>query len=451
MDTSEIEYINALAPFDHGVWTGRSTAGEMISVGEQALFRSRSEWLVDRIVSYLIDEFSLESLKKMDVLEVGSYDGWVLTQVCKRIEFSQVTGVEPRLKNIKKGEVGRKLANIQTQARFVQGSADNLEELFPDRDFDIVICLGMLHHVSSTYDTIATLCAKSSDVTIIDSMIVPELTGDKSALEPFVNTRDIVYHGEENIWAIAAFKYESPYGDGSRPNFGIVNVPSASLIKMSLRSCGFGSVISLGDEADFFDDSGQKLRGVKELLAVSRREFSSSDVDARWKEKVSNSESIFCHTTLPDQLILSLSNIVQEFKSLDIYSDVCDVISLSNGADIDAVMSSVIASGMTEDIKTNLKSNINDITDSHFQILSILFRSPFEKIILEISKFFIKNDSPDSAIKYLKLIVRKPGCDWWSFYRSCYLLSESFEKKDDNKNAGHYRDLLQLSNENFPF
>ena len=271
MNENEIEYINALTPFDHGVWKGAISSGEKITVGDTALFRSRSEWLVDKVASYLIDEFPLSALENMSLLEVGSYDGWVLTQICNRIKFSEAIGVEPRKKNIKKGEVGRKLAGIETQAKFIQGSADEVNNLFPDRDFDIVICLGMLHHVSSTYDTILSISSKSTNICIIDSMIIPPLQNDINDIEPYVNTRDIIYHGEDSLWSVAAYKYESPYGDGSRPNFGIVNIPSADLIEMSLRTSGFSKPIKLGSEQDFYDDNGQKLRGVKELLCVSKR------------------------------------------------------------------------------------------------------------------------------------------------------------------------------------
>ena len=322
MNDKEVEYINALAPFDHGVWEGKISSGEKVSVGNNALFRSRSEWLVDKVVSYLKDEFSLKELENMSLLEVGSYDGWVLTQICNSIKFSQVIGVEPRKKNIKKGEVGRRLAGIETQANFVQGSADEVGSLFPDRDFDIVMCLGMLHHVSSTYDTLLSISSKSSKVCIIDSMVIPPLHDDIKNIEPYVNTRDIVYHGEENLWTIAAYKYESPYGDGSRPNYGIVNIPSVTLIEMSLKTCGFGKYKELGSELDFYDDSGQKLRGVKELLCASKREISIQDLDGRWKQKVENSENIFCHTTLPGEIILSLTKLFQDFDSLELFDDV---------------------------------------------------------------------------------------------------------------------------------
>lgn len=451
MDANQIEYINALAPFDHGVWEGKSSDGEKITVGDRALFCKRSEWLVDRIATYLINEFTLTTLQSMSVLEVGSYDGWILTQICKRIKFFEAIGVEPRKKNIRKGEVGRKLAEIETQARFIEGNADDLTKLFPERDFDIVICLGMLHHVSSTYDTISSLCARSSKIAIIDSMIIPELQYDTANIEPFVNTRDIVYHGEENTWTIAAFKYESPYGDGSRPNFGIVNIPSARLIEMSLRSCGFGKIVALGDESDFFDASGQRLRGVKELLLVSRREIARGDIDKRWTEKVEKSESVFCHVTLPDVLILAMSKMFLGFKDLDMHADVRRVTTAEYDENIGNVVLKVISEGIDEAAKDNLQTNISGLDENHFQIMSVIFRSPYEKIILEIAKFFLKNQLPDLAIKYLQLIVCKPGCDWWSFYRSCYILRESFKKMGCKEKSKHYQDLLLLSNENFPF
>ena len=450
MNENEIEYINALAPFDHGVWEGEISTGEKVCVGG-TLFSGRSEWLVDKVVSYLIDEFTLKTLETMSLLEVGSYDGWVLTQICNRIKFSDAIGVEPRNKNIKKGEVGRKLAGIETQANFIQGSADEVDSLFPDRDFDIVLCLGMLHHVSSTYDTILSISSKSSNVCIIDSMIIPPLQNDINNIEPYVNTRDIVYYGEDNLWTAAAYKYESPYGDGSRSNFGIVNIPSAALIEMSLRTCGFGKPLELGNELDFYDDSDQKVRGLKELLCVSKREISIQELDNRWKQQVENSENIFCHLTLPDEIILSLVKLFPDFNSLELFADVRNVTKINCVDEIENVISNIISEGLGESSEKKLLDKVPGLNKKHLHIMSVIFRSPYEKIIMETSKFFLNKASPELAIKYLQIIVRKPNCDWWSFYRSCYLLRKSFGKNNDHTKAKYYQDLLMLSNESFPF
>ena len=42
MNKNDVEYINALTPFDHGLWEGKNVDGETVTVGDEALFRSRS-------------------------------------------------------------------------------------------------------------------------------------------------------------------------------------------------------------------------------------------------------------------------------------------------------------------------------------------------------------------------------------------------------------------------
>ena len=451
MIDNNIEYINALAPFDHGIWEGSVLTGGNVKVGADSLFSERSIWLVDKITKYLIDNFTRSALESMSVLEVGSYDGWVLTQICKKIKFSNVIGVEPRKKNIKKGEVGRLLANVNTQAKFIQGSASDIKMLFPDQQFDIVICLGMLHHVSSTYDTIASICDKSLNIIIIDSMIIPELQSEYSDIEPYVNTKDIVYYGEEKTWAIAAFKFESPYGDGSRPDFGIVNIPSAQLIEMSLSSCGFSKHMLLGSEFDFYNNTKQNLRGVKEILLVGQREMAQNNIDNKWIEKIQKSENIFCPVTLPDALILAMVKIFPDFKELSIQKEVESATSIEHNANVDELVHIFIFNGVDAQLKSNIIANVEGINENHFDIINVIFRSPYEKIIFEISKFFIAKQLPLLAIKYLQFIVSKPGCDWWAFYRSCYILRKSFQIIGDKEKTQHYQDLLLLSNENFPY
>jgi hypothetical protein len=386
MTINYIEYINALGPFDHGIWEGRHTDGSTIRVGDQALFHNRAEWLVEKISAFLIDEYSVAELRTMTLLEIGSYDGWVLTQLCEQIVFAEAIGIEPRRKNILKGNAGRQLAEIETKAQFIQGGVVDLTELFENREFDIVLCLGMLHHVSSTYDVVSEITRYAGDLVIVDSMIVPELENDIERLEPYVNTRDIIYHGEEGVWSVAAFKHESPYGDGSRSDFGIVNIPSRGLIDMSLQNCGFEEIRVLGSEQEFFGNAEQSLRGVKELLAASKRSIPRTELDNKWRSKVKDSEESFCHVSLPDPVILT-----------------------------------------------------------------VIFRSPREKILMEAGKFFLAKGHPDFAVKYLQLIVRQLGCDWWSFYRACYLLGKAFRYLGRSDEGERYEELLTLSNENFPF
>lgn len=451
MDKARIEYLNALAPFDHGVWEGRTEdAQQKISVGENALFKNRSYWLVNKIVSFLTNTYSASELSEMSVLEVGCYDGWVITQICQKINFKDVFGVEAREKNIKKGQVGRELAGITIPVTFIKGTAEQLEDLLPRQKFDLVICLGMLHHVSSTYDTIAALTSKSKNMLIIDSMIIPELADEKDQIEPFVNTKDITYYAEKNRWAISAFKFESPYGDGSSPKYGVVNVPSASLIEMSLYACGFGDLQKLGDETDFYDESSQSLRGVKEILAISRRVLSADNNDSNWVSKVTASEEIFCHTTLPEVIVSSLA------AGLKIYAPTNEIVMAipeihAHFDDLVAQILTVINKGLDDDREAALLSECKLLNQEHFQLLRLIFRSPVEKSAIEIVKYFIQDGNNEAAIEILLKIIQRPSCDWWSFYRSCYLLAILYDKLGSHERKEHYLELLRLSNENFPF
>ena len=386
----------------------------------------------------------------MNLLEVASYDGWVLTQICQRIKFKEAIGVEPRKKNIKKGELGRCISGIATPATFIQGSAENLKNLFPDRQFDLVLCLGMLHHVSSAFDTIMNISQMSSRTLILDSMIIPELENDIERVEPFVNMRDIVYHGEKPTWSAAAFKYESPYGDGSRKDFGIVNIPTASLIEMSLCSCGFAPMITLGNESEFFDDNGQKLRGVKELLCVSIRDVSVIDIDSRWKSKATVIEEIFCHECLPDEIIYALAAELSKLGHSNIYETLCELGPDKSSCKMKEVVAAIMTCGVDESNKLYLTDNLKNINSAHLQILGVIFRSPKEKSLLEICKFLEKKGEVEAAVNYLTSITKTLGCDWWSFYRSCYLLKNAFNDLKKDTLADRYAELLSLSNDNFP-
>ena len=99
MEEITTEYINALSPYDHGLWEGQSSDGGDLKVGDKSLFTNRAFWLVEKISSYLSSHFTEESLSQMSILEVASYDGWILTEICKRFNFKEVIGVEPRSKN----------------------------------------------------------------------------------------------------------------------------------------------------------------------------------------------------------------------------------------------------------------------------------------------------------------------------------------------------------------
>ena len=441
----EIQYINALAPYDHGVWTGNLKDGLKIEVGNNALFNKRSEWLVNRIYNFLTKKFSKSELSKMSILEIGCYDGWVLTKLCQNIKFKEAIGIEPREKNIMKGALGRKLSNLKTYCVFKKGNLDNFEKKIKGKKFDFVMCLGMIHHMSSTYDTISKLTKFSNKISIINTMVIPDLENDKKLIEPFVNTKDVIYQDEDKLWSIAAFKYESPYGDGSTDNLKIVNLPTENLLNMSLKLSGFRKLEILGTEKNYYDKSSQIIRGVKEILGFSEKnhieEFS-------WKNKVKDVETFFCRTVLPSNIIVGLCKL-KFFSELDLINDIKFLENL-NKIKLDSTRMSLIETIIKKPPEKKFKKYFDKISNEQFSILCLIFRCPFEKSLFEISKYFYYNNLENLALKYFTLIISKPGCDWWTYYRSCYLMTKIYKNQNDLKEYDRIKKLLNLSNENFP-
>ena len=56
----------------------------------------------------------------------------------------------------------------------------------------------------------------------------------------------------------------------------------------------------------------------------------------------------------------------------------------------------------------------------------------------------------DKSFAYLESIIDRPGADWRSFYRACYLLSYIKEAEKNSIYAQQYIELLMISNPNFP-
>ena len=89
-------------------------------------------------------------------------------------------------------------------------------------------------------------------------------------------------------------------------------------------------------------------------------------------------------------------------------------------------------------------------SSSSLEILSNLSRAPVDKINLELGKFYLSRKMFDISSSFFHSIIDRPGADWRSFYRACYLLSCIKEKQKNSTQAREYFELLVISNPNFP-
>ena len=229
-DKFTIEMLNAHGPYDHGLWD------QMMS-GTTA-HHKLSKSIVEIISAEILSKYSKSQLSEMTILDVGGYDGWILVQLQQKLNFKLAVCVEPRLRNVQKGEFARKYYGIQTNVKFIQGELDSLNQVL-DNQFNFVLCLGVLHHLESTPKAIKSLADSCLNTIFVSSATINRPNKSVTKLSKMINLKDIAYSNNAKDFAIAGFKFETPYFDGSTINSAIVNVPEENLIIMSLTSSGF--------------------------------------------------------------------------------------------------------------------------------------------------------------------------------------------------------------------
>ena len=86
-------WLNSFQPFAHGNWTN----GEIIIGNEEAL-TGRNELILSQFEKIIKEKFSIDQIKKMRLLDIGSYDGQTSVEIEKRLPFQEIISVEPRKK-----------------------------------------------------------------------------------------------------------------------------------------------------------------------------------------------------------------------------------------------------------------------------------------------------------------------------------------------------------------
>ena len=446
MKEYDLELLNAHGPYDHGLWNELSEDQLDVNSYTGGIFHKRSRHLVSKIAKVLTDNYSSEELSKMTIADVGCYDAWILVSLSKIINFKTAVGIEPRLKNIQKGIEARRIYNVTTTVEFIQSDIDNLQNVLGNRTFDIVLCLGTLHHVDSTPRAIHNLGKLTNDFLIVDTMIIekPNMKEEKKILE-LLNLKDISYLNSAKDWAIAAFKYETPYFDGSAFQNSIVNVPEERLVHMSLNMENFETInIDRPDEVAYAKEF-QKIRGVKELIlfAKKRHQLSAEDQLNGWKNKAKEHEQIYCFTicnlNMLRKLAVPLSVKIEESvaNNLKTRLPIKDFLVLQIGKNPFSK-------------KAQLIQKFLKLETSMLEVVFNISRSPYEKLSLEISKNLIVQGNFVEAKVLLIKICTKANADWRAFYRACYLLVLIGKETNDEELVDHYSNLLKIANSEFP-
>jgi len=442
---SNIRLLNAHGPYEHGIWSSNNSTKESLrSKAATLLFFARSFDLVERISNELLSLYKIEDLTKMSILDVGCYDGWILHQLDLKFNFKRAVGVEPREKNIHKGKFARNYYEIESAIEILQGSIDSADILLNGEVFDIVLCLGTLHHVESAPNSVAKLAKLSRDLLIIDSMVIEEPRRDSRRILQLLNLKDIVYAGGEHDWAVAAFKFESPYLDGSTAEANIVNVPEERLIRMALKMSSFKVISASSPEKAFYNKKFQKLRGVKESFLVARHSNTQENSHKTWwTDKAQKHEEINVFELLDIRVLEKWTKklgIVKEFELI------------SNLEKSGKLQAKILFAFSLNPLNTLLKmvTTTLKITMAQREILFNISRSPLDKSRLEVGKTLMQKKEFELALVEFALILDRDGADWRSFYRAAYLSMIAATNIGDLEAAGHFYELLKIANPDWP-
>ena len=107
----QIEELNAHGPYSMAEWK----SGE-VTVGNEEGLAGRSKYFIKLIREAILKYFTKDELKKYSILDIGSFDGWVLHQLSD-LPFAKMVGVEPREKNILKGKKVRETKEYKSAVK----------------------------------------------------------------------------------------------------------------------------------------------------------------------------------------------------------------------------------------------------------------------------------------------------------------------------------------------
>jgi len=413
----EIELINSFGPFNHSVWKK-----DQIVVTQEEVLAGRADFLVSKIREIILKNFSMADIKKMSIVDIGCYDGYILQQLTD-LPFKKMVGIEPRQKNIDKGKSIRKILGIKEKIMFRKSTLEELDK----QNFDIVICVGVLHHVESISTAIRKLDSICKKMMILENLCIPS----KHITEPFkvdIEMKDVIYKAEK-LCGITGQKFESSYYDGSAASTTVVSIPSIETMMMHLSSLGHTNFSVAATPDDFFKAMKKNTRPSKEVLIYSLKEKMKSNVD----KTILNYESGMVNTYLDKDIVYPLyQKYILKKKVTSVQVDIKSIVDYIDGKKNVTGLEKKLKTGYSNEIIKNMRFNT------------------FDKIAFEYAKIKYQSKELTESILVLNTIVQKLNSDWRTCYRSFYLLSNIYKDLKETGMSRKYLKLCGSCNPDFP-
>jgi len=400
IQTSDIELLNAHGPYNHAVWKG--AAGQVLT-HEEAL-TGRGEFIAAALRRVLTSRFSETELRSFSIVDVGCYDGWLLHQLSD-LPFARMLGIEPRQKNIRKGQIARKILGIESSVEFMQGSLDDL----PAAQFDIVVATGLLHHTECTVQALRALrriCGKLLfvETIVLDSKhLTPDIRRD-------VEPKDVIYFGREPVCGMSGQKLESAFYDGSSTGLHLVSIPTWETLTLACEAAGFSPPVQESSSSEYREASWKERRACQ--AAIFTAEPARADQTVTAVQHGAGYERQLAATILPLAATAALSSA----NSLDELSKVLP----------------------------------HQSSPPAQEIIASFRHAPEDKIRVEHGKALLQAGQLDAAETAFLGVVHRWNADWRSVYRSFHYLRCIARIRKDRNSELRYTELLAVTNPHFP-
>jgi hypothetical protein len=423
LTAQEIEDLNAYGPYNHAVWQGRG-----VVISHEESLAGRAQFLADLFRKTLTSSFSAEEMAQLTLVDVGCYDGWLLDQLSD-LPFKRLVGIEPRQRNIDKGNKAREILGIRSRAEFRVGSIESLGTEM----FDIVICTGLLHHLESVGEALRALGAICRRKLFIETMclfshhMTPEFITE-------MEMKDIAYFGRKPLCGLSGHRFESNYYHGSAIRSGIVTIPTLSTLKMFLEQMGVRRVEVLAKPGQYW--SGKVKRPAPACCLVA--DFPPEKEAVPLSDRIVEYESGLLNTLLPSPLIEPLHDHFCQGKAKTGTWAVRWVMAYIEGPNF------LSQRFLLPWIRRRWPGRFE------WEIIKNLRYAPADKIALEAAKLRYAKGDYRGAIETARSITHHLNADWRATYRAFLLISRAYRRLGEREPAKRYEDLCRISNPELP-
>jgi ubiquinone/menaquinone biosynthesis C-methylase UbiE len=421
LSSLEVQTINAYGPYNHGVWRGRG-----VTITHEESLSGRAESLVDVIRRTIKASYSPDEMAEMSLVDVGCYDGWILEQLSD-LPFKRICGIEPRRRNIEKGEVIRQILGLHSRVEYREGSLENLG----DERFDVVICCGLLHHVESigrALDCLRAICKKMIFIEaqcLESKSVAPDLVRQ---IEP----KDVAYLDREPLVGLVGHKFESSYYHGSALDLSVVSVPSPTAVQMFLERAGFVNIAVVIEPSAYWQ-SGSVKRHAKACCITAH-----VGVQKERPDIAETVERAALETILPEQVVRSVYGAICESKSPPL-------LALRERLIVWYLTAPSWASPM---LLKWIKWFWPDLSQQ--EIIRSLRYAPLDKLELELAKIEYARSHHRACLEIAQRITTRLNADWRSVYRAFVLMACASKYIGDEDGFCRYRDWALTSNSKLP-